>query len=66
MGETYWIPTCPSDEKGVENTLYQIEPSKLLAPDVTRDDIFCALTKNKTSVSPKDIQRHIDWTNLYG
>ncbi len=47
-------------------TLYQVEPSKLMAPDVTAEDFFCALVKTRPSVSPQDIAKHIDWTNKYG
>ena len=59
-------PTYPSDPNGVEMTLYQIEPSKLRAPDVTIDDFFQALARIKPSVSPADLEKQIEFTNTFG
>ncbi len=49
--ESYYLPTYPSDPAGIETNLNEIEPSRLLAPDVTADDIFNALSRIKPSVS---------------
>lgn len=49
-------PTYPSDPNGMEMSLYQVEPSKLKAPDVSIDDFFQALARIKPSVSPADLE----------
>lgn len=36
----FWIPTNPSDPQGVDMTLYQVDPTKLKAPEITIDDFF--------------------------
>jgi len=59
-------PTFPSDPNGVEMTLYQIEGSKLRAPNVTIDDFFQALARIKPSVSPSDLERQVEFTNNFG
>jgi vacuolar protein-sorting-associated protein 4 len=64
--EAYYLPTYPTDPAGIDTNLNEIDPSKLLAPDVTADDVFNALSRIKPSVSPKDIQRHIDFTTTFG
>ena len=38
--EGMWEPTFPSDPNGKEMTLFDIEPSKLRAPNVVVDDFF--------------------------
>ncbi len=64
--ESYFLPTYPTDPNGISASLNDIEPSKLLAPDVTTNDVFSAISKIKPSVSPKDIQRHVDFTTTFG
>ena len=49
--DAYYLPTYPNDPNGIETNLNEIEPSRLLAPDVTADDIFNALSRIKPSVS---------------
>ena len=49
------MPTYPSDPEGVEMNLFEVEPSKLRAPDVTIDDLYAALSKIKPSVAKKDL-----------
>ena len=59
-------PTNPSDPNGTEMTLYQIDPTKLKAPDVTADDFFQALARIKPSVSPADLGKQVEFTNTFG
>ena len=36
----FYEPTYPSDPSGINMTLFQVEPSKLRAPDVTTEDFY--------------------------
>jgi hypothetical protein len=44
-------PTYPSDPSGIDMTLFQVEPSKLKAPDITVEDFYAAIARIKPSVS---------------
>ena len=59
-------PTFPSDPDGVDTNLYQIDPAKLKAPDVTAQDVFAALAMIKPSVGQSDLDRQIEFTNSFG
>ena len=62
----FMIPTYPSDPTGIEMSLFQVEPSKLKAPDVTTEDFFQALARIRPSVSPADLERQVEFTNNFG
>jgi vacuolar protein-sorting-associated protein 4 len=47
-------------------SLYQVEPSKLKAPDITTEDFFQAIARIKPSVSKADLERQIEFTNNFG
>jgi len=59
-------PTYPSDPAGFDATLFEIDPSKLKAPDVIIDDFFQAISSIKPSVGPKDLVKQIEFTNHFG
>jgi vacuolar protein-sorting-associated protein 4 len=46
----FFEPTYPSDPAGIDMNLFQVEPSKLKAPDITVDDFYQALARIKPSV----------------
>lgn len=64
--EGMFEPTYPSDPQGVEMTLFQIDPTKLRAPDVTVEDFFQALSRIRPSVSQSDLERQVEFTNNFG
>ena len=47
-------------------TLFQVEPAKLKAPDVTTEDFFQAIARIRPSVSPADLDRQIEFTSNFG
>ena len=47
-------------------TLFQVEPSKLKAPDVTTEDFYQAISRIKPSVSNADLERQIEFTSTFG
>jgi SpoVK/Ycf46/Vps4 family AAA+-type ATPase len=51
---------------GVDMTLYQVEPSKLRAPDITTEDFYQAIARIKPSVCEADLERQIEFTNTFG
>ena len=59
-------PTYPSDPQGIAMTLFQVEPSKLRAPDITTDDFFQAIARIKPSVCQADLDRQIEFTSTFG
>jgi len=50
-----WMPTYPSDPKGKDMTLMQMDPKLLRCPDLTLDDYMNALARIKPSVNAADI-----------
>jgi SpoVK/Ycf46/Vps4 family AAA+-type ATPase len=59
-------PTYPSDPSGINMTLFQVEPSKLRAPDVTTEDFYQAIARIKPSVCEADLERQIEFTSTFG
>uniref|UniRef100_A0A7S2HM33 vesicle-fusing ATPase n=1 Tax=Helicotheca tamesis TaxID=374047 RepID=A0A7S2HM33_9STRA len=73
-------PRCPpklsTDKPGKDYTckhcgairmqLWDIQPEKLKAPDVSRKDFEKALEHSCSSVSPEELQRFVDWTKKFG
>lgn len=59
-------PTYPSDPSGINMTLFQVEPSKLRAPDVTVEDFYQAIARIKPSVCDADLERQIEFTSTFG
>ena len=47
-------------------TLFQVEPSKLKAPDVTIEDFHQAIARIKPSVCAADLEKQIEFTNTFG
>lgn len=62
----FFIPTYPSDPSGFDMTIFQLEPAKLKAPDVSTEDFFQAIARIKPSVSKADLERQIEFTNNFG
>ena len=62
----FFIPTFPSDQSGIDMTLFQMDPTKLKAPDVTTEDFFQAIARIKPSVSNADLEKQIEFTNTFG
>lgn len=58
-------PTC-SACGSVRMSLYDVEGSKLVVPDVTFDDFIVAMGKSKPSVDQKELKRFEDWTKEFG
>ncbi|KAH9260650.1 hypothetical protein BASA81_001117 [Batrachochytrium salamandrivorans] len=50
----------------VRMSLYDVEGSKLVVPDVTFDDFIVAMSKSKPSVDQKELKRFEDWTKEFG
>ena len=59
-------PTFPSDPMGIEMTLFQVDPTKLKAPDITTDDFYQAIARIKPSVCQADLDRQIEFTSTFG
>ncbi len=59
-------PTFPSDPMGIEMTLFQVDPAKLKAPDITVDDFYQAIARIKPSVCQADLDRQIEFTSTFG
>lgn len=59
-------PTFPSDPQGIDMTLFQVEPSKLKAPDITIEDFHQAIARIKPSVCAADLEKQIEFTNTFG
>ena len=64
--EEYWVACSPGDSAGVETQLMDIEPSKLRPLPVTMNDFRVALRSVRPSVSAKDIQQHVAFTEEFG
>jgi len=47
-------------------TLYEIEPEKLLVPDITFDDFIKALKRTRPSVATEELDRFEKWTEEFG
>ena len=62
----FYEPTYPSDPSGINMTLFQVEPSKLRAPDVTTEDFYQAIARIKPSVCEADLERQIEFTSTFG
>lgn len=62
----FYEPTYPSDPTGINMTLFQVEPSKLRAPDVTVEDFHQAIARIKPSVCEADLERQIEFTSTFG
>ena len=62
----FFEPTYPMDPNGIEMNLFQVEPSKLRAPDVTTEDFYQAIARIKPSVGPADLERQIEFTSTFG
>mmetsp|Transcript_23430 Transcript_23430/g.17895 ORF Transcript_23430/g.17895 Transcript_23430/m.17895 type:complete len:86 (+) Transcript_23430:1048-1305(+) len=62
----FFEPTYPSDPMGQDMTLFQLDPSKLRAPDVTMDDFLQALSRIKPSVAEADLVKQVEFTNNFG
>eukprot|EP00184_Porphyridium_aerugineum_P007955 CAMPEP_0184691582 /NCGR_PEP_ID=MMETSP0313-20130426/393_1 /TAXON_ID=2792 /ORGANISM="Porphyridium aerugineum, Strain SAG 1380-2" /LENGTH=473 /DNA_ID=CAMNT_0027149327 /DNA_START=634 /DNA_END=2055 /DNA_ORIENTATION=+ len=63
-----WTPCSPGDDdpNAKPMTLMQVKPDELHVPVVTRFDFEKALASSKPSVSQKDIEDHIKFTNEFG
>jgi vacuolar protein-sorting-associated protein 4 len=59
-------PCSPGDPNGERKDLMEIKSEDLKCPEVTLSDFVQVLRVAKPSVSTSDIQKQIDWTNLYG
>lgn len=59
-------PCSPSDPKGKEMTLMDINPEELLVPSVTRYDFEVALSSSKPSVGRDNIIKHEKFTEEKG
>jgi len=66
LPDGFWIPTPPSDPEGKNMTLFDVEPSKLRAPEVKFEDFMNALSRIKPSVALADLERQIEFTNSFG
>lgn len=64
--EGMFEPTFPMDPNGIQMTLFQVEPSKLKAPEITTEDFFNAISRIKKSVGEKDLENQIKFTNDFG
>jgi hypothetical protein len=63
--EGFYEPTYPSDPRGINMTLWQVEPSKLRAPDVDVENFYLAIARIKPSVSEDDHERHIVFSHTF-
>ncbi len=52
--------------RAVRAGLYEIEPEKLLVPDITFQDFVKAAKRTRPSVAPEELQRFTDWTAEFG
>lgn len=59
-------PCSPSDPKGKEMTLMEVNPDDLLVPSVTRYDFEVALSSSKPSVGRDNIVKHEKFTEEKG
>lgn len=59
-------PCSPGDPDAIEMSLMQVPGDKLLTPMITNADFFTALTHQKPSVSPRDIEQHTKFTQEFG
>jgi len=62
----YLTPCSPGDPDAVEMTWTQVDGNKLKEPEVTYNDFLKTLKTTRPSVSPKDIQDHIKFTEEFG
>ena len=61
-------PTSVTNQScgAVRAGLYDIEPEKLLVPDITLQDFEKAAKRTRPSVAPEELQRFTDWTAEFG
>lgn len=78
MSDGTYVPTYPSDPQGQDYTLQTLpDPSKLRAPVICmvffrqaetfeQEDMMKALKTVKKSVSEKDLEKQVKWTEEFG
>lgn len=62
----YLTPCSPGDPDAFEMTWVEVDGSKLKEPEITFNDFVKSLKKTKPSVSQKDIEQHIKFTEDFG
>lgn len=61
-GKDYNCKKCGA----IRTSLWDIDPTKLLVPDIVFGDFKKALDRFNTSVSPEELEQFVEWTKLFG
>eukprot|EP00906_Rhabdomonas_costata_P035373 RCo049693 len=61
-----WEPCDPSEPGAVRKQLQDIDPARIVSPLVRFEDFQKALRCTRPSVSAKDIEQHVTFTQEYG
>ena len=64
--EGFYVPTNPSDPRGVDMNMFTMDPKLLKAPDITIDDFMNAVSKIRPSVAQEDLEKQIEFTSNFG
>ncbi|BFZ56411.1 Vacuolar protein sorting-associated protein 4 [Savitreella phatthalungensis] len=60
------VPCSPGDPGAMEMSWMEVDPERVAEPVLTMKDFIKATKKARGTVSEKDIQAHIDWTEEFG
>ena len=61
------MPCPPSDPNAIKMSIYDIKDTKmLLPPKVELHDFMESISKNKSSIDPKQLKRFEEWTVEFG